>query len=207
MATLSEADLKAAEAVIAEYRSSPFTVLFDDERFPAYVEGTIERMVAEGIAAGRAESAEQIAKLEALVEPLPVDPEGHKLTLGMTVFVERKSGMKEGIIIRLCDDDTVRVRFPDGPVWEWHPLAEVHRDKPSEPEPKPPTGLLALLNRYPGWDLERLGLATRRPIDMRMIASNGSIADREDVCQIAACLLCSKDEIRAALAETKSGDE
>jgi len=236
MLTLSESDQKAAEKIVSSYGPAPVTSTYGDEQFLAYVEGTIEDMVAEGIAAGRAESATRIrelealveaaescwvegiaagraesatriAELEALVDPLPVDAEGNKLTLGMTVFVERESGMEEGIIVRLCDDDTVRVRFPDGPVWEWHPLAEVHRDKPPKPEPKPPSGLLALLDRHTGWNLERLGIVTGMPLYMAEVAENSKRADMGDVRCIAACLGCSEDEVRAALVETKPEDE
>jgi len=204
--TISEADLKVAEAIIATYDGLNLKVVLDDgvvldeEQYPAYLAGTVERMIGEGIAAGRAESAERIAELEALVEPLPVDAEGHKLTLGMTVFAEREFGMDTGTTLVL-GPDAVRVQLR-GNVWEWYPLAKVHRDNP-----KPLSGLLGLLKRYPGWDLLRLGKSIGLPNHVRAIASGDSRADDDDISRIAGCLGCSEDEVRAALSETKSGDE
>ena len=83
-------------------------------------------------------SEERVKELEALVEPLPVDAEGHKLTLGMTVFVERAKGRVEARVLGL-DRDHAKLAL-GGWTEPGVPCSAIHRDKP--PEPKPPGPVL-----------------------------------------------------------------
>ena len=81
-------------------------------------------------------SEERVEELEALVEPLPVDAEGHKLTLGMKVYVDRSKGCVEARVLGL-DRDHAKLAL-GGWTEPGVPCIAIHRDKPPEPEPPEP---------------------------------------------------------------------
>jgi hypothetical protein len=147
MATLSEADQKAAEKIVSRYRALGTQARVDNAWLITYVEGAIEKMVAEGIAAGRTEAAQQryantrkledrIAELEAIVDSIPKDKDGAPLLPGTEHWIESGPCKWREVRIRMLSANGA-VRFIGDTNGTWYAGSRLrsHVPAPSVPEP------------------------------------------------------------------------
>jgi len=192
--------------------SPSLTVQYRKSFYRGYTPDQVDKLLKKAINYGREQAANEIietrrkihvlqealTEVTALVEPLPRDPEGHSLTLGMDVWCEGQAGLVKGVIGDLGVTG-VYVKF--GVRSGWMQPKHVHRDKPTVMQA--PAMDLAELRNKSGRSCDNVARIIRLPNSYRHIEIGAEVFGADAIKALATLYDCDKSEVESAAAETR----